>query len=141
MNYKPIIAGNQSNGNADTKACDNVGKASVETVPGKDYILLPLWTQDSPFSSSLKDSSDAGFKPLGEEEKNDAEDLGNDSEVTSTEDSNINAASLEDNAADENIVIGCVDDPNMSDLEEITIFSDTEDDSSGADLNNLDTYF
>ncbi|GKB40436.1 ribonuclease H-like domain-containing protein [Tanacetum coccineum] len=50
MNYKPVVAGNQSNGNASTKACDDAGKARVETVPGKDYILLPLWTQDLPFS-------------------------------------------------------------------------------------------
>ncbi|GJV48503.1 putative ribonuclease H-like domain-containing protein [Tanacetum coccineum] len=42
MNYKPVVAGNQSNGNACTKACDDAGKASMETVPGKDYILLPL---------------------------------------------------------------------------------------------------
>ncbi|GKB83397.1 ribonuclease H-like domain-containing protein, partial [Tanacetum coccineum] len=49
-------------------------KARVETVPGKDYIPLPLWTQDPSFSSSLKDSSDAGFKPIGEEEKKDAKD-------------------------------------------------------------------
>ncbi|GKG32126.1 hypothetical protein Tco_0427076, partial [Tanacetum coccineum] len=54
-----------------TKACADAGKARV-TVPGKDYILLPLWTQDPPFSSSPKDSPDAGFKPLGEEEKKDA---------------------------------------------------------------------
>ncbi|GJY93211.1 putative ribonuclease H-like domain-containing protein [Tanacetum coccineum] len=31
MNYKPIVAGNQSNGNAGTKACDDVGKARMET--------------------------------------------------------------------------------------------------------------
>ncbi|GKA55309.1 retrovirus-related pol polyprotein from transposon TNT 1-94 [Tanacetum coccineum] len=75
MNYKPVVAGNQSNGSAGTKACDNVGKARVETVPGKDYILLPLWTQDPSFSSSSKDSPDDGFKPSGEEEKKDAKDL------------------------------------------------------------------
>nr|GFB85772.1 putative ribonuclease H-like domain-containing protein [Tanacetum cinerariifolium] len=46
MNYKPVVAGNQSNGNAGTKACDDAGKARMETVPGKDYILLPLWTVD-----------------------------------------------------------------------------------------------
>nr|GEV03589.1 hypothetical protein [Tanacetum cinerariifolium] len=31
MNYKPVIAGNQSNGNAGTKACDDAGKARMET--------------------------------------------------------------------------------------------------------------
>ncbi|GJX69119.1 ribonuclease H-like domain-containing protein [Tanacetum coccineum] len=86
MNYKPVVVGNQSNGNAGTKACDDAGKTKMETVPGKDYILLPLWTQDPPFSSSSKDSPDAGFKPSREEEKKDAEDPGNeDSEAPSIE--------------------------------------------------------
>ncbi|GJZ05347.1 putative ribonuclease H-like domain-containing protein, partial [Tanacetum coccineum] len=79
MNYKPVVAGNQSNGNAGTKACDNAGKTRLEIVPRKDYILLPLWTQDPPFSSSSKDSPNAGFKPSREEEKKDAEDPGNES--------------------------------------------------------------
>ncbi|GJX73177.1 ribonuclease H-like domain-containing protein [Tanacetum coccineum] len=77
MNYKPVVARNQSNGNAGTKAYDDAGKTRMKIVSGKDYILLPLWTQDLPFSSSLKDSPDAGFKPSGEEEKKDAKDLEN----------------------------------------------------------------
>ncbi|GJR41448.1 hypothetical protein Tco_1217132 [Tanacetum coccineum] len=86
MNYKPVVVGNQSNGNAGTKACDDAGKARMETVPGKDYILLPMWPADPLFSQNSKDSPDAGFKPSGEEEKKDVEDLGNeDSEVPSTE--------------------------------------------------------
>ncbi|GJR65974.1 ribonuclease H-like domain-containing protein [Tanacetum coccineum] len=153
-----------------TKACDNVGKARVETVPGKDYILLPLWTQDPPFSSSSKDSPDTGFKPSGEEEKKDTEALGNESgnplkgknsKVPSTEEPRINqekdasvnntnnintisptvnAASIEDNAVDENIVYVCADDPNIPDLEEISRFSDAEDDGVEADMTNLDTH-
>ncbi|GJT96462.1 putative ribonuclease H-like domain-containing protein [Tanacetum coccineum] len=163
MNYKPVVVGNQSNGNAGTKACDDTGKTRMETVPRKDYILLPLWTQDPLFSSNSKDSPDAGFKPSGEEEKKDVKDLGNeDSEVPSTEeprvnqekDTNVNntnnintvspadnAAGIKDNAIDENIVYGCADDPNMPDLEEIGRFSNAKDDDSGADMNNLDTYF
>ncbi|GKB66070.1 ribonuclease H-like domain-containing protein, partial [Tanacetum coccineum] len=43
MNYKPVVVGNQSNGNAGIKACDDAGKARMEIVPGKDYILLSLW--------------------------------------------------------------------------------------------------
>ncbi|GJZ28865.1 putative ribonuclease H-like domain-containing protein [Tanacetum coccineum] len=161
MNYKPIVTGNQSIGNAGTKACDDTSKARVETIPGQDYILLPLWTQDPPFSSSTKDSLDVGFKPSGEEEKKDAEDPGNESEVPSTEEprvhqekenevnstnnintisSTINTASIEDNDVDENIVYGCDDDPNMPDLEDIGIFSDAEDDDAEADMTNLDTH-
>ncbi|GKB04764.1 hypothetical protein Tco_0832959 [Tanacetum coccineum] len=126
MNYESVVAGNQSNGSAGKEACDNEVKASMETIPVKDYILLPLWTQDPLFSSSQKDSPDAGFKPSGEEEKKDSEDPGNeDSEVPSTEEprvnqekdanvnninnintvsSPVNAVGIEDNVVDQNVV-------------------------------------
>nr|GEV33171.1 retrovirus-related Pol polyprotein from transposon TNT 1-94 [Tanacetum cinerariifolium] len=82
---------NQSNDSAGTKACDNVGKTRVETLPDKDYILLPLWTQDLLFSSSSKDSPSAGYKPSREEEKKYTEDQGNeDSEAPSTEEPRVN---------------------------------------------------
>ncbi|GJU04565.1 putative ribonuclease H-like domain-containing protein [Tanacetum coccineum] len=99
MNYKPVVAGNQSNGNAGIKACDDASKARMETIPGKDYILLPMWPADPLFSKSSNDSPDVGFKPSGEEEKKDAEDPGNesgnptqgkDSEVTSIKEPRIN---------------------------------------------------
>ncbi|GJW59808.1 ribonuclease H-like domain-containing protein [Tanacetum coccineum] len=91
MNYKPVAAGNQSNGNAGTKACNDAGKARMETIPGKDYILLPMWHADPLFSQDSKSSPDVGFKPSEEEEKKDAEDLGNkDSEVPSKEDPRVN---------------------------------------------------
>ncbi|GJR14646.1 ribonuclease H-like domain-containing protein [Tanacetum coccineum] len=79
MNYKSVVTGNQSNGNAGTKACDDAGKARMETVPGKDYILLPMWPTDPLFSQNSKDSPDAGFKPSREEEKKDAKDPRNES--------------------------------------------------------------
>nr|GEV91586.1 hypothetical protein [Tanacetum cinerariifolium] len=52
-----------------------------------------------------------------------------------------NAAGIVDNVIDENIVYGCADDPNIPDLEEISIFRDAENDDLGADMNNLDIYF
>nr|GEX06397.1 hypothetical protein [Tanacetum cinerariifolium] len=107
--------GNQSNG--------SVGKAGVETVPDKDYILLPLWTQDPLFFSSSKDSPSNEFKPSEEEEKKDTEDLRN-----------------EDNKVlNENIVYGCADDPNMPNLEEIVYSDEDEDVGAEADMTNLDT--
>ncbi|GKF12164.1 retrovirus-related pol polyprotein from transposon TNT 1-94 [Tanacetum coccineum] len=126
INYEPVIIGNQSNGIVGTKACENAGKARVETVPGKDYIQLPFLTHDRPFSSSSKYSLDAGFKPSREEEKKDVKHLENeDSEVPNTDEprvnqeqdesvnntnnintvsSTVNTASIEDNVVDENIV-------------------------------------
>ncbi|GJW40437.1 ribonuclease H-like domain-containing protein [Tanacetum coccineum] len=108
-------------------------------------------------AGSTKACADAG-----DEEKKDAEDLGNeggnpseegekinqkkDASVNSTNNINtvsptVNAANIEDNAVDENIVYRCVDDLNIHDLEEISRFGDAENDDSGADINNLDTYF
>ncbi|GKC30908.1 putative ribonuclease H-like domain-containing protein, partial [Tanacetum coccineum] len=105
-----------------------------------------------------------------EEEKKDAEDPGNksgnppkgkDSQVPSTEEPRINleknasvnntnninivsltfnAASMKDNAVDENIVYGYVDDSNIPNLEEIGRFSDAEDDGAEADMTILDTH-
>ncbi|GJR86932.1 putative ribonuclease H-like domain-containing protein, partial [Tanacetum coccineum] len=125
LHVKFIVAGNQSNGSAGTKACDDAGKARMETVPGKDYILLPFLIQDPSFSSSSNDSPDARFKPLGEEEKKDAKDPKNDDK---------------NNAADDNIVYGCDDDPNMPNLEEIVYSDDDEGVDAKADMTNLDTH-
>nr|GEV43751.1 ribonuclease H-like domain-containing protein [Tanacetum cinerariifolium] len=69
MNYKPVVAENQSNGNASIKACDDAGKPRMKTVPGKDYILLPLWTADPPFSQSSKSSQDVECQPLSDHGK------------------------------------------------------------------------
>ncbi|GJZ22640.1 ribonuclease H-like domain-containing protein [Tanacetum coccineum] len=133
MNYKPVVAGNQSNGNA-----------------------------DPPFSSKSKDSLDVGFKPSGEEEKEDVEDPGNESKVPSTEEprinqeldastnitNNINTASDGNNTNNVNVVSSAVDaagtkvivvdsktsielpnDLNMPELEDI-VYSDNDEDVS-----------
>ncbi|GKE44706.1 putative ribonuclease H-like domain-containing protein, partial [Tanacetum coccineum] len=51
------------------KFCDNAGQTRKETEPVKDYILLPLWTADLPFSQDPKSSDDDGFKPSSDVEK------------------------------------------------------------------------
>nr|GEX35180.1 ribonuclease H-like domain-containing protein [Tanacetum cinerariifolium] len=76
MNYKPVVARNQSNGTA-------------------------------------------------EEKKKNDKDLGNDNN--------------KDNVIDENIVYGCVDYPNMPNLEEIAYSDEDEDVSAEANMTNLDT--
>nr|GEX38256.1 hypothetical protein [Tanacetum cinerariifolium] len=152
-NYKLVVSRNQSNG--------STGKARVETVPDKDYILLLLWTQDQLFSSSSKDSPGDGFKPSKGEEKKDAKDPRNeDNEVLSTEEPRVNqeknanvnstnilntvslivnASSKEINIFDKNSSLELSDDPNMPNLEEI-VYSDNDDEvGAEADINNLDT--
>ncbi|GJR95306.1 retrovirus-related pol polyprotein from transposon TNT 1-94 [Tanacetum coccineum] len=114
MNYKPVVAGNQSNGNAGTKACDDTGKARMETVPDKDYILLPL-----------KDG-----KGINQEKEDN---------VNST--NNVNAASTNEvNAGGLKTSIELPDDPNMPELEDIIYSNDDEDVGAEADMNNLDTF-
>ncbi|GKF06398.1 hypothetical protein Tco_0037066, partial [Tanacetum coccineum] len=107
-------------------------------VPDQKYILLSLLTSNPALSKSSKDYPDAGFKPSGEEEKIDSEHQENeDSKVPNTkeprvnqeQDANVNntnnsntvspnvsAANIENDAVDENIVYGCIHDPNMPNL-------------------------
>ncbi|GJS35754.1 putative ribonuclease H-like domain-containing protein [Tanacetum coccineum] len=122
MNYKPVVAGNQSNGNTCTKACDDAGEE---------------------YKKDVEDPGNEGGNPSTEEPSINQE---KDASVNSTNNINIvsptvYAASIKDNAVDENIVYGCANDPNIPDLEEIGRFSNAENDDSGADINNLDTYF
>ncbi|GJT85523.1 putative ribonuclease H-like domain-containing protein [Tanacetum coccineum] len=124
MNYKPVVAGNQTNGNADTKENIDAGQDGKKLVPDQKYILLPLLTSDPLLSKSSKDSPDAGFKPSGEEKKMDSEHPENEDE---------------NNVVDENIVYGCIDDPNMPNLEEIVYSYDDEEVSAEDDMNNLVT--
>ncbi|GKB56105.1 putative ribonuclease H-like domain-containing protein [Tanacetum coccineum] len=51
----------------------------------------------------------------------------------------VNAADIENNVVDENIVYGCIDDPNMPNLEEIVYSDDDEEVGAEADINNLAT--
>ncbi|GJW06850.1 retrovirus-related pol polyprotein from transposon TNT 1-94 [Tanacetum coccineum] len=101
-------------------------KARMKTVPDKDYILLPFLTQDPLLSTSLEDSPDAGFKPLGEEKKKDAEDPENKDSESHTGNA---AVAIENHVHFEifkNIILGCDDDPNMPNLEEIVYSDDDE---------------
>ncbi|GKA21879.1 putative ribonuclease H-like domain-containing protein [Tanacetum coccineum] len=131
------------------------GKARMETVPGKDYILLPLWTADPPISQSSKSSPAAGFKLSRDDEKKVTEEPGKeggdsskDSEsndqkkednVNST--NNVNAASTNKvNAVGTKISIELLNDLNMPELEDTFYSDDDEDVGAEADMNNLDTF-
>ncbi|GKC18707.1 putative ribonuclease H-like domain-containing protein, partial [Tanacetum coccineum] len=144
MNYEPIVAGTQSNGFAGTKASDNAGQARKETEPVKNYILLPLWTADPPFSQDPKSSHDDGSKPSSDDGKKVDEDPRKDSECNDQEKednvnntNNVNAASTNEvNAIGGKTSIELPFDPNMPALED---YRDDEDDGAEADMNNLDT--
>ncbi|GJR66030.1 retrovirus-related pol polyprotein from transposon TNT 1-94 [Tanacetum coccineum] len=81
MNYEPIVTGTQSNDFAGTKASDNASQAIKDTKPVKDYILLPLWIADPPFSQNPNSSDNDGLKPSSDVEKKVNEDLRKESEL------------------------------------------------------------
>ncbi|GJR46328.1 ribonuclease H-like domain-containing protein [Tanacetum coccineum] len=127
-------------------------KARMEIVPGKDYILLPLWPVDLPFSQNSKSSPDAGFKPLEkkvtEEPRKEGGDSSNDQQkeddnVNNTNSVNtacdgnntnnvnavssiVNAAGIEVNAVGVKTSIELPDDPNMPELGRINFFIEEE---------------
>ncbi|GJW57542.1 putative ribonuclease H-like domain-containing protein [Tanacetum coccineum] len=162
MNYKPVVAGNQSNGNACTKACDDAGKARMETVPGKDYILLPLWPADLPFSQNSKSSPDVGFKPSGDNEKKVTEKPGKEggdpsnkndgvnstNNINTASDGNsannvsstVNTVGIEVNVVSSNTNIKHPNDLNMPELEDIMYSDDYKNVGVEADINNLNTF-
>ncbi|GJS64826.1 ribonuclease H-like domain-containing protein [Tanacetum coccineum] len=130
-------------------------KAKMKTVPEKDYIMLPLWTADPPFSQSSKSSPDAGFKPSGNNEKkvteepkkqggdpskeDERDDQEKDASVNST--NNVNAAiTNEVNVVGRKASIKLPDEPNMPALEDIVYLDDDEDVGTKADMNNLDAF-
>ncbi|GJY75527.1 ribonuclease H-like domain-containing protein [Tanacetum coccineum] len=99
-------------GNADegTKASDNASQDRKETKPIKDYILLPSWTADPPFSKNPKSSDDDGFKPSSDVEKKDNAKLIVDPNMSASKDYSI-----------------------------FDLSSDDQEDGAEADMNNLDT--
>ncbi|GJX85235.1 putative ribonuclease H-like domain-containing protein [Tanacetum coccineum] len=163
MNYEPVDAGNQSNGNVGTKASVNASQARKEIEPGKDYILLLLWPADLPFSQGPKSSQDDGSKPSSDDvrkvdedprKESECEDQEKEDDVNNTNNINnvsstVNDAGIEVNVVGRKTSIELPDDPNMPALEDDSIFrynnpifefsNDDEDDGAMADINNLDT--
>ncbi|GJV01353.1 uncharacterized mitochondrial protein-like protein [Tanacetum coccineum] len=125
------------------KLVKEICKARTETVPGKDYILLPLWTANLPFSQSSKISPDVGFKPLGDNENPRKYNEFNDQEKEDSDNStnNVNGASSNEvNAIGSKTSIDLPGDPNMPELEDIVYSDDDEDVGAETDINNLDAF-
>nr|GEX80064.1 hypothetical protein [Tanacetum cinerariifolium] len=150
MNYKPVLAGNQSNRNAGTKACNYVGKVRMETVLGKDYILLPLWTADPLISQESKSSQNDGFQPSSNDGKKIDEDPRQETECNDQEkEDDVNSTNNVNTVGTNGVnVVGANTnneipfDPEMPALEDISTFnfsSDHDDDDEMAYMNNLDT--
>nr|GEV51168.1 zinc finger, CCHC-type [Tanacetum cinerariifolium] len=143
--------------NVGTKASNGARK---EKEPERDHILLPLWTADSPFSTTSKSSQDNEFQPSNNGAKKVDEDLRKENKCNDQREedntnstnrfnivtSNINAASSSRiNVIGTNISINLPPDPNIPSLEDIGIFEDSHDDEdvfgAEADFHNLDSTF
>ncbi|GKC12485.1 putative ribonuclease H-like domain-containing protein [Tanacetum coccineum] len=129
------------------KASNNAGQARKETEPVKNYILLPLWPADPPYSQDSKSSQDDGSKPssddgkqVDEDSRKDREGIDQEKEDNVNSTNNVNAASKNKvNAVGGKTSIKLLLDPNMSELEDYSIFEDDEDVGAEADMHNLDT--
>ncbi|GJX94741.1 putative ribonuclease H-like domain-containing protein [Tanacetum coccineum] len=114
IKYKPVVAGNQSNGNAGTKACDDAGKARMETE------IMKKVDEDLRKDSECDD-----------QEKEDNVNSTNNVNVASTNEVNVVGAKTS---------IELPNDPNMPELEDIVYSDDDEDVGAEADMNNLDAF-
>ncbi|GJQ92229.1 putative ribonuclease H-like domain-containing protein [Tanacetum coccineum] len=122
MNYKPVIAGNPSNGNTSTKACDDAGKEGGDPRNEGDKV-------DKEKNDSVNSTNNI----------NTASDRNNNNNVNNVS-STINTASIEVNAVSSNTSIELPNDPNMPKLEDIVYSDDYEHVGAEADMNNLDTF-
>nr|GEZ11772.1 retrovirus-related Pol polyprotein from transposon TNT 1-94 [Tanacetum cinerariifolium] len=110
MNYKPIIVGNQSNGNAGTKACDYTGKAKMETVD--EYARQETECKD--------------------QEKED--NVNNANNVNDTRTNGVNTVGANTN----NELLFDLEMPALENIITFNFSSDHEDDVEEADMNNMD---
>nr|GEV00497.1 putative ribonuclease H-like domain-containing protein [Tanacetum cinerariifolium] len=138
MNYAPVPTGTNSNDFAGKGASFDAGHSSMETGPSQDYILIPLWKDNSLFDSYSQASDGHNKDKHGPSQasKSDNQKRSNAESSTKT----VNTARLVNTATP--TYADYLNDPLMLDLEEARIFNDAYDDrdeGAEADYNNLET--
>ncbi|GJW94821.1 ribonuclease H-like domain-containing protein [Tanacetum coccineum] len=131
MNYKPVVTGNQSNGNTGTKACDNVGKARMETLPGDNEKKVTAEPGKEGGDPSNKNDSVNSTNNI-----NTASD-GNSTNNVNTVNSTVNTACIEVNVVSSNTSIELPNDLDMPELEDIVYSDDYEDKTKKTVRRNL----
>ncbi|GJU98609.1 putative ribonuclease H-like domain-containing protein [Tanacetum coccineum] len=129
INYKPVVAGNQSNGNAGTKACDDAGynEKKVTEEPGKEG-------DDSNNDQEKEDDNVNNTNNINT--VSDGKSTNNVNALSST----VNAACIEVNVVGAKTSIELPNDLNMPELDDIVYSDDYEDVGAEADMNNLNTF-
>ncbi|GJU79355.1 hypothetical protein Tco_1276425 [Tanacetum coccineum] len=113
MNYKPVV-GNQSNGNAGTKACDDVDNEKIVT------------------KEPVKEGGDSSNDQEKDDNINSTDNIntatdGNNTNNVNVVSSTVDTASIKVNDVDPKSSIKLPDDPNMPELENIVYSDDDED--------------
>ncbi|GJV90777.1 hypothetical protein Tco_1538590 [Tanacetum coccineum] len=144
------------------------GNSKGRKITGKDFkltdeshVLLKVPRKDNMYNVDLKNVYLQGVSHLGEEKKEAVRSMNENSKVQvkrrlkfnqekdasvnstntiNTVSPSVNAADIEDNAVDENIVYRCDDDPNMPNLEDIASSENEVVFGAKADMTNLDTH-
>nr|GEV36395.1 putative ribonuclease H-like domain-containing protein [Tanacetum cinerariifolium] len=137
MNYAPIPTGTNSNDFAGKRASFDAGQSSMETGPSQDYILIPLWKDNSlfDFSSQASDGHNKDKHGPSQTSENDNQERPNADSSTKT----VNTAGPVNTATPR--YADYPNDPLMPDLEDARSFDDAYDDrdkGAEADYNNLE---
>ncbi|GJR48657.1 putative ribonuclease H-like domain-containing protein [Tanacetum coccineum] len=85
MNYVPVVAGTNSNDFVGTEESIGAGHSSKETRFSQDYILMPLWKDDSLFDSSSKNDYNDEPQPSSDAGKKDGEGVCKESGIANQE--------------------------------------------------------
>ncbi|GJS56921.1 ribonuclease H-like domain-containing protein [Tanacetum coccineum] len=129
INYKPVVAGNQTNDNACTK--ENINDSL-------NAGFKPL-DEEEKIDYEHQENEDSEVSNTQEPRVNQEQDANvNSTNNINTVNPTVSAADIENNVVDKNIVYECIDDPNMPNLEEIVYSNDDEEVGAEADMNNLE---
>nr|GEU87784.1 hypothetical protein [Tanacetum cinerariifolium] len=137
MNYAPVLTCTNSNDFAGKGASFDAGQSSMEIELSQDFILMPLWKDNSPFDSSSQalDGHNKDKHGPSQASKSDNQERPNTESNTKTVNTTgpVNTATL--------TYADYPNDPLMPDLEDAGIFDDAYDDrdeGTEADYNNLE---
>nr|GEX05952.1 retrovirus-related Pol polyprotein from transposon TNT 1-94 [Tanacetum cinerariifolium] len=138
MNYAPVPAGTNSNDFAGKGASFDAGQSSMETGSSQDFILMPIWKENSLFDSYSQALDGHNKDKHGPYQASESDNQERPNTESSTK--TVNTARPVNIATPTYADIP--NDPLMPDLEDAGIFDDAYDDKdkgAEADYNNLET--
>nr|GEZ68792.1 putative ribonuclease H-like domain-containing protein [Tanacetum cinerariifolium] len=138
MNYAPVSAGTNSNDFVGKGASFDAGQSSMKTGSSQEYILMPLWEDNSLFDSSSQASNSHNKDKHGPSQASESDNHERTNAESSTK--TINTTKPVNTATP--TYADYPNDPLMPDLEDAGIFDnayDDRDEGAEADYNKLET--